>query len=262
MSEEPLFYSIAGMATGITMFIRGVRGLLLKRMIRNIPTSKVRSIAMGLVEVYGEAVPAEHLKTPLSGKDCVYYKLEIEAETDALDSSGVMVKALRGGKNTKGSVERGRFYLRDATGKVLVDPRGAELEESCHKMRHRGAKFPRRKITFPDGRKDERRGVSLAGEEEVNSRSVYTEYYIAPGDKLYVLGTAARKPGTGCSPRHTENILIRRGKNDPVFYISKESEKKALSRLDWRTISGIFGGAILANVSFLLFLVSLFFLFA
>ena len=73
-----LFAAILGMGFGIFSFIVGLRKIFLKRMIENIPTSKARSVAMGLVEVYGEVVPIKTLKSPFSSKDCVYYRYQVE----------------------------------------------------------------------------------------------------------------------------------------------------------------------------------------
>src|SRR2546427_2615815 len=66
--------------TGITSFIKGLGWLKEKRLIEDIPTSEIRSIAMGLVEIYGQviAIKSKVLKSPLSNNDCVYYSFKIE----------------------------------------------------------------------------------------------------------------------------------------------------------------------------------------
>lgn len=71
---------------------------------------------------------------------------------------------------------------------------------------------------------------------------VYKEYLIRPKDKIYIMGTAKTNPQFGYSPKHTENIIIRKGENDRIFYISNKSEKRTLSRIGWKTLTGIFGG--------------------
>ncbi|MDD5086676.1 MAG: hypothetical protein PHV16_02895, partial [Candidatus Nanoarchaeia archaeon] len=67
------FWTLGFFAAGVFLFWEGIKTLKHKRLIENIPTSKIRSLAMGLVEIYGEVVPAykEVLKSPFSNKDCV-----------------------------------------------------------------------------------------------------------------------------------------------------------------------------------------------
>ncbi|MBW2968259.1 hypothetical protein KY362_07270, partial [Candidatus Woesearchaeota archaeon] len=75
-SDNLFLYLVIGFGFGIYLFIKGFSWFRLKRMVENIPTSKIRSLAMGLVEIYGSVVLFEDkvLKSPFTGKDCVYYK--------------------------------------------------------------------------------------------------------------------------------------------------------------------------------------------
>ncbi len=108
-------------AGGVLLFVNGFRSVHQKRLIENIPTSKIRGIAMGLVEVKGKAIPAQGklLKSPFSNSDCVYYEYSIESLKP-------------GSKNGFGELKSGErrepFYLQDETGTVLVDPKGAEMD--------------------------------------------------------------------------------------------------------------------------------------
>ena len=57
---------------GLLMFYSGLKKLQRDRLIANIPTSKIRSMAMGIVELYGTIQPYEEtLTAPFSGKECV-----------------------------------------------------------------------------------------------------------------------------------------------------------------------------------------------
>ena len=53
------FWSVVGFGGGIFLFFKGLIWLKQKRLIENLPTSKIRSLAMGLVEIFGEVFPAE-----------------------------------------------------------------------------------------------------------------------------------------------------------------------------------------------------------
>lgn len=115
-------YSAIGFFFGLYLFFKGFVFFRRKRLIENTPTSKIRSIAMGLVEVFGEVMPAQGgmLKSPLSNNDCVYYKYNIEE----LRGSG---KSRRWVSVKRGSDKR-HFFLKDETSLVLVNPEGADID--------------------------------------------------------------------------------------------------------------------------------------
>jgi hypothetical protein len=54
--SDPAVWAVIAVAAGVYLFYRGFRKLQRKRLILNIPTSKVRSASMGLVEVNGHAI--------------------------------------------------------------------------------------------------------------------------------------------------------------------------------------------------------------
>ncbi|MEM7815809.1 MAG: GIDE domain-containing protein [Candidatus Aenigmatarchaeota archaeon] len=234
---EILGWIIFGIGFGILSFITGLKTLFLKRMIENIPTSKVRSIAMGLVEIYGQVVPIKLLKSPFSGKDCVYYKYKIEE--------------MRGsGKNRNWTTVKCEekcepFYIKDETGAVLVDCTGANVDinyDSRFESRM-GKDPPSQVVSFLKAHK-------LSHEDflGINKHMRYTEWFIGPGEKIYILGTATDNPNVKLSSKGTENIIIKRGENEKIFYVSDKSEKEILSSLGWKVIVGVFGGAILTVV--------------
>src|SRR3989338_8561907 len=106
-SEGKVFgYSIMGFFAGIYLFYKGLKAVRLKHLIENMPTSKIRSVAMGLVEIYGEVIPIEGklLKSPLTNTSCVYYKYTVEVR-------GKHWNVIKKGKCTA------PFYLKDETGK-------------------------------------------------------------------------------------------------------------------------------------------------
>ncbi len=141
----------------------GLHFIRLKRKIENTPTSKVRSIAMGLVEVHGQAWRQYALVAPMTQSACVYYRLR---------------KYRRDGKNKWRLIKavdssHVAFQIDDGTGRVVVDPRGASV-----KARTRQTGYPgQTPLTFT--------AFDSADENEK-----WVEDIIYEGTTLYVLGFA------------------------------------------------------------------------
>ncbi|MBN1544008.1 hypothetical protein JW898_00945 [Candidatus Woesearchaeota archaeon] len=236
--EGRLFaYSMVGFFVGIGLFIKGFSWFRLKRMIENMPTSKIRSLAMGLCEIYGEVVPAEKkvLKSPLTGKDCVYYKYTVEEKRSS-------------GKNSywatiKAGVDMVHFFVKDNTGSVLVDPKGANVDIPVDYTFNSGiaGRTPLPVLDFL--KKNGLTNRTLFG---FNKQMRYTEYYIAPNDKLYILGSAGDNPffEDASAQKNEEDIMIQKG-GEGIYYISDSSENDLLKKLKLKVIGGFLGGGAL-----------------
>lgn len=140
---------------------QGLYALHRKRQIENIPTSKLRSMAMGLVELNGRAVRRYALVSPMSHTPCVWYRLS-KFRTEE-----------NGTRRSLGSSDSGPlpFFLDDGTGRVLVLPEGANVRAQTH---HEGP---------PSG------GLLFAT-TPVDSDEHWVEEVIAEGTWLYLLGFA------------------------------------------------------------------------
>jgi hypothetical protein len=210
-----------------------------KRMIENTPTSKVRSIAMGNVEVYGEVVPEEKtLKSPITGKDCVYYDYKIKEQRS--NGKSTYWVTLKSGNDAV------KFYLKDSTGSVLVDTKGAKVDIPDDYSFNSGfGKIPDTAIRFFD--KNNIKYKALFG---FNKRLRIVEKYIAPKDKLYIMGTAGDNPYVeeATAQKNEEDIMIQKGGLGTIYYISDRPEKDILDKLRWKVIGGLFGGAALSLV--------------
>jgi len=230
---------------GIPAFVKGFKWLSRKRLIENTPTSKVRSLAMGLVEVFGEAVPwKEKLEAPLSKKDCVYYKYLIE-EYRRSGKSGHYVVIDKGESQSP-------FLLKDETGMVLIDPKDAEIGISPD-LKIESSKDPPENIKLFLAS----RGLKYEGFLGINKQMRYQEWHLAPGDELYIMGTAENYPsGETMTKKGTANMIIRKGKYEKFYYISDRPEKTVLKSLHRRVIGGIIGGGslIIAATILLLFI--------
>lgn len=229
-------YCLLGFGLGVFLFFKAFGWLRSKRLIENIPTSKIRSIAMGLVEVYGKVVlfRKEVLKSPFTARDCVYSRFSIEEyRSSGKHSRWVTVR--------KG-VDFIPFYIDDETGSVLVDPKGAGVEIlRDNEFKSGFMKDP------PDGVKRflRRSVMDFEGFFGLNKMMRYRESFIEPGDMLYVMGTAGDNPFVeeGTEAGGPGDIMIRKGSGG-FFYISDRPEKSVLGLLRWKVIGGFFGGGL------------------
>ena len=232
--DHPFLYLAAGTLGGFWLFADGWLLRQRKRLIESIPTSTIRSLALGLVEISGRGQPEEQvLSTPFSGLPCVFYTYAVEERV----SSG---KHARWETIAKGTSEQ-PFFVSDATGRVLIVPLGAELilqDEHTFRNDWLGA-FSPTTITGLN-----RLGIST--ERWMGSKTLRCrESFILPEKLVYVLGTAHEHLG---ATEHVENSarLYIGSSRDHAFIISDRSEKNLLSRLRWQVLAYGAGGLALA----------------
>lgn len=246
---ETMLLIAAGFIVGVLAIVWGFEEYRKTSLIRNTPTSKVRSMAMGLVEVKGTTKVAEEpLEAPFSGEDCVFYKYMVEEyKHQGKHSRWVTIDEGRNGAS---------FYVDDGTGQVLVDPRGAELEiPADNTIEVDGGEVPPYEVTeFIENNEEvdsEDNSVDLGiAEVDTGNDRRYTEYYVTPGEDIYVFGKAMERPSFQGSSRNEENIVINQDDHTPMFMISDSSEKELVSSLKWKTYGGLIGGAIVSIVCF------------
>ena len=132
MDMRVLFWSLIGFFAGVYLFFSGFRKFWVKRLIQNIPTSKIRSIAMGLVEINGIAESRTPLSGPYTKASCVFYHL-LEERLVRTDKTTYWVKELE----VKTDIP---FFVKDETGSVMIDPIGAEMDLPVRYSRTEGNK--------------------------------------------------------------------------------------------------------------------------
>jgi hypothetical protein len=116
----PPILGVLGVVGGIYLFSNGFRMLRYKRLILNTPLSKIRSAAIGLVEINGMPVGPHTLSSPITGDPCFYYSVRAWQWNDS-------------GKSAKWQQVLNEslyvpFFIEDSTGRVLVNPQGADLD--------------------------------------------------------------------------------------------------------------------------------------
>ena len=174
-------YALLGFGFGIWSFFKGFKHLNKKRIIENIPTSTVRGLAMGLVELNGKAKKAKLLKSALTKTDCVYYRYTVERYQSS-GKSGHWVTVAQGDSDDC------TFLLDDGSGRVTVLPSGAEFMMSPDYEFNTGfgRSLPISLENFLDNNNIRRK--SLIG----SYRMRFKEWCISPDERVYVLGTAKK----------------------------------------------------------------------
>ncbi|MFH1978150.1 MAG: GIDE domain-containing protein [Candidatus Aenigmatarchaeota archaeon] len=223
---EDMFNVVPILIFGVIFFVVGLRAFRQKRLIENIPTSKIRSLAMGLVEIYGKVMEFKKplFTSPMTNKDCVYYKYEIEEYSSGRDGKSGRWKTIHLEE------KRQPFFVKDETGQVLVDSEGATIWLGGDNFKSRGGLMPS------------------------NMSKKYSEFIIRPNDNLYVLGTAGKNPHLkGTAKLNQDGIMIQQEKGNK-YYISDGHESeitKGFKLISWSGL--IIGGLmIVGSVSMIL----------
>lgn len=249
------FYAAVAVVAGPVMFASGFSAWRRRRLIADTPTSKIRSMAMGLVEVSGAAIPRSSVEAPFSGKSCVYWKVDVS--TRSRDGWTVI--------HRESSSQP--FYLRDETGIALVYPQGADcrldggVEEVCNGL------------TLPDCYAEYlREHPSVLGTFARLGSLRFREYLVEETRALFVLGSATPKarvlevsdaeafaatgtddPGAvalRASRLHELDgevrATIRRGENETTFIISEQSQMTMMAELGIKSVAFVVLGPILA----------------
>lgn len=188
------------------------------RLILDTPTSKVRSIAMGKVELYGTALPYEGklMKTPFGMMDCLWCEWSITVVPEEMAYVGTGDQAYR----ASGVID-GLFWLQDNTGKVLVYTKGADIEARYRRETRRG--FDESVKAFL-----QEKGKKLPIVENLVPavyEAIISESYLAPNEKVYVLGTAKKNPLKHKEEGDQEEDIIITSDKD-IFYISTKPYNK------------------------------------
>ena len=200
-------------------------------LMRSTPTSNARDVAAmaagTLVEVKGTLRTTAPLKATFSGRDCVYFRslTEREVERTRTDSEGKR-ETEREFETESDVVQSSPATVEDSSGSVALDFTGGKVEgEQVH-------------------RRQEYAGIgtsllaSVAGAGTLGHR--FTEWIVAAGVPVYVLGTVTAAKGIGADPakKHPFVVSIK----------SEEEREKSLGRTRIWQIAGIVVFAVIGLV--------------
>jgi len=150
---------------GFLMFCYSLLLLYYRRMIENTPTSKIRSLSMGMVELSGKAQLFYDLRTSATKTHCVYYRCRYYKYQQTNDGARwSLTRSVSSGKIP--------FYIADDTGRILVKPKGAIFIIPLTTQSFQGSYIPSLSLQLHDP----------------NTKVV--EEMVPVGSRLYVLGSA------------------------------------------------------------------------
>ena len=126
-SGNPYLGAFIMIVIGAVTFLVGFKAYREYRILMEVPRAPVRSIPMGLVHLQGKVTGDDPLISPLTGARCFFYMVNIKE----------FVKTRTGAASVKwswqtvaGDDDLKPFYLDDGTGRVLVNPMGAEQTDA------------------------------------------------------------------------------------------------------------------------------------
>jgi len=222
--NRDIVYSAIFFFFGVYSFFRGFKRLRRKRKIENIPTSTVRGLAMGLVELIGRAGKRGVLRSPITESECVFYRFKVER----YESSG---RSGRWVTVAKGDSSFSQFWIDDGTGRILVSPEGAEfiIPISYEFRTGIGISIPDNLILFLRKNNIRYRGFFC------NYPLRFSEWRIYDKEKVYVLGTAAANQDNYLETHQAKIIRrLEEIKNSPLKMSELDLDKDGkISMEEW-----------------------------
>ncbi|MGE5197861.1 MAG: GIDE domain-containing protein [Deltaproteobacteria bacterium] len=197
-NDRDIGYAAILFGAGIWFFFKGFKNLRRKRKIENIPTSTVRGLAMGLVELIGKSKKFSSIKSPLTGTECVFYRYTVERYQSS-GRSGRWVTVAQGDSCAC------PFWLDDDTGRVLVFPKGAELIMTVAFQFETGLGK-----SIPENLTDFLEEKSISYKSFLGNYSLrFKEWRLCEDEAAYVMGTASVPGQEDFLDRHKEKLIRR-----------------------------------------------------
>jgi hypothetical protein len=183
-----LFWCAVGFFAGIGLFFYGFRLLQRRRLILDTPFSKIRSASIGMVEISGLATGPYTMIAPITTRPCFYYRTLVwEWKQSGKNKEWVKIA---------GECMHVPFFVDDNTGRLLIDPRGADIDLHRDFQEEFNGSFFSSCDDAPGNVNQflARHGISTTNKIKVE------EFCIKPKNSLFILGTLTDNPGLEVSP--------------------------------------------------------------
>ncbi len=171
---------VALLAAGGWLYVDGWKRLRRRWLVQNLPTSRVRSVAMGLAELSGRArALGDTMTSPVRQLACIWSRTRVIRRTGTGDRQHDTVLLDR--------QQAAPFLLEDGTGRILVLPEGAEVTgaEACDQWVSRMSPPPDDIRAFCG-----RNGLPVAGWFDGSFR--VTEWVLLADTEVFVVGEVGR----------------------------------------------------------------------
>jgi len=222
--------AILALLAGAALLGYGVHAMWLNAKIRSLETVPIQSVGGGAVEIQGKAFPLEAHFSPIQQRPCVYWHYRVELYTPSM-----------GGDPAWRIVDERRsadpFWVQDETGKVLVDPRGADLEIPMRLFVDSNTKegVHRECVAFAESRGMIPRGAGF------DRRTRFAEWTVEPDDRIFVFGAAGRVDDATARSNPGARWVLRSGALLRYLSISEKSRRyivRVARRHAWPILAG------------------------
>jgi len=180
--------SSVAIAGGLYFFFLGFRLLARKRLLLTTPTSKIRSAAMGLVEVNGMAAGPYTMSAPITGKPCFLYHTTAWQQRDGKKEEWEKIAD---------ETLHLPFFIDDSTGQLLIEPLGADLDLHRDFQEEYASSFSSSNLDDVPPRVSVflfRHGIVPGRRLRIEERSIKSE------EALFIAGTLTENPGVQVRP--------------------------------------------------------------
>lgn len=220
-------------AIGCIALWAGVDRYRKSALVRNTPTERVQSIALGRTEVVGRCSPAEEsFSAPFTDDNCVYASWSIKE-----------YNSRKGGWELREKDSIGvPFYIEDETGQVLVEnPRDATVSVT-------ETKESTKTVRGPDSLDDEI--VEFCEQTDISPTSQdgrqYVQEIVPAGEKTYVFGEAEHLDNPA-SYESENDIRITRDTDTGEFILADDADYDLANRYRTNSLGYVFWGLLMTG---------------
>jgi len=223
---------ILGPALSLLTLAWGYREAKRRRQMQGLPTSRVKGVFIGFVELQGILRCKNPVESYLAEQPCAYYRYSVQEEwrrtVTETDSKGNTRTRTESGWNEVASGSRmTRFDLEDETGQIQIWPEGAEIEASNVMSRTCGRHDPMYYEKGPAG--------AIANSTHTRR---FTEEILPLDHQIFIVGQSRER-----ADRVEPEIAFHQ--DAPRFLISVRQEAQIISTHAWTEFGAFFLGALL-----------------
>jgi hypothetical protein len=114
-----MIFGVIGLGVVAYLLRRVVIAAKHRRLVAGAVSANIRDLPMGLVRLQGRAQPLAPMTDPIFGQPCAFYRITVATPPPVRGKKEVVTELA----DTSGDP----FWLADDTGRVLIDPEGADI---------------------------------------------------------------------------------------------------------------------------------------